>query len=112
MARFPLILSAAIAACAFGAVQSNAQPARVPASTLGPPVSPLAPHPYKSALGAVGNYQSCGVNARRTPAAELDGELRSIEAAAEAKGLGPLLERLRREYQQLLAVSDMMACAH
>jgi hypothetical protein len=41
---------------------------------------------------------------------EINAELRSIEAAAEAKGLGPTLERLRREYQALLAVSTMMAC--
>jgi hypothetical protein len=112
MARFAATMPIAIALCLFGTDMSQAQPARVPASLLGPPAGPLAPHPYKSALGAVGNYQSCGVDARRTSYLVINAELRSIEAAAEAKGLGPTLARLRREYQALLAVSTMMACAH
>jgi hypothetical protein len=107
MARFVRTAPIAIAACLFGAAMSNAQPARVPASQLDPPAA-LADHLYKSALGAVDNYLSCGANARTS---QINAELRSIEAAAGAKGLGPMLERLRREYQALLAVSTMMACA-
>ena len=71
----------------------------------------FAPHPYKSALGAVANYLSCGVRARAGPAAALEAALRAGEAAAGAKGLGPTLERLRQDYYALLAVSTMMACA-
>jgi hypothetical protein len=112
MARFPSrLLIAVVALCTFAASMSGAQPARLPASVLGPPAEALAPHPYKSALGAVWNYQSCGVHARRAAIIEITNRLRSIEAAAEAKGLGPTLERLRQEYDALLAVSTMMACA-
>ena len=87
------------------------QPALVPASQLGPPSEPFAAPPYKSALGAVANYQSCGVHARRVALLDLTAGLRSAEAAAVAKGLGPTLERLRQEYEALMAVSDMAACA-
>jgi hypothetical protein len=111
MAGTAPITSVAIIACLFGAGTSAAQPALVPASRIGPSPGPLADHPYKSALGAVGNYQSCGTNPHRTSYLAIEAELRSIEAAAEAKGLGPTLARLRQEYQQLLAVSSMMACA-
>jgi hypothetical protein len=113
MARSPLRLSLAITACAFTGMATAlpAQPARVPASVIGPPAGPLAGHPYKSALGAVWNYQSCGARARRAAYIEITTTLHSIEAAAEAKGLGPTLERLRQEYHALLAVSTMMACA-
>ena len=110
MARFAVTTPIAIAACLFGAGTSAAQPARVPASLLGPPAGPLAPHPYKSALGAVANYQSCGADAQRTFSVEINAELRSIESAAAAKGLGRVLPQLRREYQALLAVSTMTAC--
>src|SRR5258705_10039304 len=92
----------AIAVCFLAAGMTPALPAqlaRVPASSIAPPAGPLAPHPYKSALGAVWNYQSCGVNARRAAYIEITTRLRSIEAAAEAKGLGPTLVRLRQEYQ-------------
>lgn len=114
MARSPLRLLFAIAVCVFGAGMTTdllAQPARVPASQIGPPAGWLAGHPYKSALGAVWNYESCGANARRAAYIEITTRLRSIEAAAEAKGLGPTLERLRQEYHALLAVSTTMACA-
>jgi hypothetical protein len=101
----------AIAVWAFAAATDlPAQPARVPASVLGPPAEPLAGHPYTSALGAVWNYQSCGAHARHAAHVEIDTRLRSIETAAEAKGLGPTLERLRQEYRQVLAVSTMTAC--
>src|SRR3954466_13477094 len=114
MAPSPLRLSLPIAACVLAAGMAAdlaAQPARLPVGALERPAGPFAAHPYKSALGAVSNYQSCGAQARRAASVELDTALRSIEAAAEAKGLGPTLERLRREYQQLLSVSTMMACA-
>jgi hypothetical protein len=119
MAAPRLKMCFAVAACAFAACMSTALPAqraRLPASVLGPPAGdrptgPMAGHPYKTALGAVWNYQSCGANARRAALSEITTALLSIEAAAEAKGLGPTLERLRQEYQQLLAVSTMMACA-
>jgi hypothetical protein len=114
MALFPPRPHLAIAACLLAAGTTTALPAqsaRTPAGQLGRPTGVLAGHPYKSALGAVWNYQSCGVNARRAAAIEITTRLRWIEAAAEAKGLGPTLERLRREYQQLLSVSTMMACA-
>jgi hypothetical protein len=87
-----------------------AQPARLPASTLGPPAQRFAAHPYKSALGAVANYQSCGVHVRAAAYAEISSALRSIEAEAAAKGLGAELARLRQEYYDLLAVSTMAAC--
>jgi hypothetical protein len=109
----PLKVPIAIAACIFGAgttTASPAQPARVPASEVGPPAGPLAGHPYKDALGAVWNYGSCGANARRPAYIEVNSALRNIEAAAEAKGLGPTLARLRREYQQLLSVSLLVPC--
>jgi len=115
----PPRLSLAIAACLFGAGLGTAlpaQPARVPANVLErpaghPPAGPLAGHPYKTALGAVRNYESCGVRVRRAAAIEIDTAMRSIEAAATAKGLGPTLERLHTEYDQLLAVSTMNACS-
>jgi hypothetical protein len=111
MARSALITCIAIIACVFGAGTSASHPALVPASRIGPSAEPLADHPYKSALAAVGNYQSCGTNPHRTSYLAIEAELRSIEAAAGVKGLGPTLARLRQEYQQLLAVSSMMACA-
>src|SRR4051812_23983553 len=115
MVRSPLRLLPAFAACLFAAgltAALPAQPARAPAGSIAPPAGPLSPHPYKSALGAVWNYHSCGVNARYGAYVEITARLRSIEAAAEAKGLGPALVRLREEYQALLAVSTMMACVH
>jgi hypothetical protein len=77
----------------------------------GAPAARFAPHPYKSALGAVANYQSCGVRARAGRVAALNAALRAAETAARAKGLAPTLERLRQDYYALLAVSTMMACA-
>lgn len=118
MPRSPLRTPLAVAAFVFAVATTQAlpaQPARVPASEVGPPAGdrpagPMAGHPYKDALGAVWNYGSCGANARRAAYVEINNALRSIEAAAEAKGLDPTLERLRREYQQLLAVSTIMPC--
>ena len=110
---FPrLFLTIAACVLAAGAAMAPAtQPARVPATAIAPPAGPLSSHPYKSALGAVANYQSCGVHARRAALVEVTEALRSIEAAAMAKGLGPTLERLRQEYYQLRAVATMAACA-
>lgn len=107
--RSRLLIAAAL--CGFAAGTAGAQPARLPASVLGPPAQRFAAHPYKSALGAVANYQSCGVHARRAAVREITAALLAIEAAAVARGLGPELERLRREYYELLAVSTMTACA-
>jgi hypothetical protein len=106
MAFFPLraLLPILLAAGAAG------QAMEVQSGAAGTPER-FAPHPYKSALGAVANYRSCGVRARAGPAAALDAALRAGEAAARAKGLGPMLERLRQDYHALLAVSTMMACA-
>ena len=103
-------IALALAALAAAAGPALSQPARLPASVLEPPAGRLAPHPYKSALGAVANYQSCGVHVRAAAARDVAAALRAIEAAAEAKGLGPTLERLRREYYELRAVSTMTAC--
>jgi len=77
-------------------------------------VSParFARHPYTSALGAVWNYRSCGVHARAAPYRALEAAVAAAEAAARARGLGPLLERLRADYNALLAVSTMMPCVH
>ena len=82
-----------------------------------PPAGPAAPsrvrfaaHPYTSALDALVNYQSCGVNARAAAYAGLDRAVRESEAAARAKGLGPLLDELRHDWQALLAVSTRVAC--
>ena len=100
----------ALALIVFAAGPAPTQPARLPASVLDPPAQRFAPHPYKSALGAVANYQSCGVHARAAAYREITAALRAIEAAAEAKGLAPTLERLRREYYELRAVSTMTAC--
>jgi hypothetical protein len=108
--RIPIATAASICA-AIMAPALCAQPARVPSSEVGPPAARFAAHPYTSALAAVGNYQSCGVNARRAAVDEVTRALQSIEAAAEAKGLGATLERLREEHDRLLAVSTMIACA-
>ena len=66
---------------------------------------------YRDALGGLWNYESCGVRARAADYRELAAELRSIESLARSKGLGPTLERVREEYNRLLAVSIMMGCA-
>ena len=112
MAPFPTTSSFAAAVLTIAATALPGQPARVPASVLERPApDPLAGQPYKDALSSVWNYGSCGVHARRAANAEINDALRSIEAEAEAKGLGPTLERLRRELDALLAVSTMMPCA-
>ena len=87
-----------------------AQRARLPASVLAPPAERFAPHPYTSALGAVANYQSCGIHARAAAWRALERALRAGEADATLKGLGPTLERLRQDYYALRAVSSMTAC--
>jgi hypothetical protein len=68
-------------------------------------------HSYQAALGALWNYQSCGVRARPAAYEALSARLRSLEAIARAKGLGPTLERVRREYNNILAVSTRTACS-
>jgi len=104
---FRFLLPIAFALVAAGAGVSNAQP--VPA---GPANARFAPHPYKSALGAIANYQACGVRARGADVARLEATLRASEAAARAKGLGPMLDQLYRDWQAELAVSTMMGCVH
>jgi hypothetical protein len=106
----PLLPVAAWALAASLAGALHAQPARLPASVLGPPAQRFASHPYKSALGAVANYRSCGIHVRAAAYAELSSALRSIETEAVAKGLGAELARLRQEYYELLSVSTMAAC--
>ena len=72
--------------------------------------SPVSGHPYATALGALANYRSCG---RRVRAADVDGFaglLRRIESHAAEKGLAPMLGRLRRDHDHVLAVSTMAAC--
>jgi hypothetical protein len=88
-----------------------AQPGSAPPGEISTPAGRLASHPYKSALGALWNYRSCGSHARAAVYESLSAELRSIEASAVAKGLGPTLERLRQEYHALLSVASTMACA-
>ena len=70
----------------------------------------FAPHAWTSALDALVNYQSCGVDARAGELARLNAAVRASEAAARAKGLGPLLDELRNDWQALLAVSTRVAC--
>lgn len=71
---------------------------------------PVSGHPYTSALGALANYRSCG---RRARAADVDGFaglLRRIESRAAEQGLALMLGRLRRDHDDILAVSTMAAC--
>lgn len=77
----------------------------------GAPVERFAPHPYTTALGAVWNYQACGHRARAGRVAALNAALQAAEAAARAKGLGPVLDRQREQYNAILAVSTIMPCA-
>jgi len=65
---------------------------------------------YRAALGALWNYRSCGVRARTATYRALAAELASIESLAWSKGLGPTLERVREEYNRLLAVATMRRC--
>ncbi len=88
-----------------------AQPGGAPADEIRTPAERFAPHPYKSAMDTLANYQSCGMHARAADLAALTAELRSIESLARAKGLGPTLERLRQDYLDLLAISSRVACA-
>jgi hypothetical protein len=84
-----------------------AQPGHAPA----PPARHLDEYTYQRALSAVWNFQSCGTRGRPAAHAALDAELQSLEAMARAKGLGPLLERVRSEYQRMLSVALIMPCA-
>lgn len=65
---------------------------------------------YTDALGGVWAYRGCGVRARPAILLELEGELQRLEAAAAAKGLGPLLERVRRRYREILSVELQRGC--
>ena len=97
--RMPVALAFLLLAGAAGPA-SALQPARAPDETS-----------YRGALAGVWNYRSCGAGARAADYRALEGELQSIEALARSKGLGPTLERVREEYQRMLAVSSTMACA-
>jgi hypothetical protein len=107
MIRSPLPIALALFAAGTGFAQAQL----APANQAGPVHVRFASHPYTSALDALANYQSCGVHARAAVFAELDRMFRESETAARAKGLGPLLDELRRDWQALLAVSTRMACA-
>jgi hypothetical protein len=87
-----------------------AQRTRVPASRLGDTAAHSTSHPYTSALDAVANYESCGADARAALVAAMMRELRALESRARAKGLGPELDRVRRDYEAMLAVSTRTAC--
>ncbi|MEA3013255.1 MAG: hypothetical protein QOD42_1800 [Sphingomonadales bacterium] len=110
MARFRITICLALFGAA--AVQTlAAQPGgSAPAGENRPAAERFASHPYKSALGALANYRSCGVRVRAARYNALATALRSIESLAEAKGLAPTLSRLRQDYYDLLAVSTMAAC--
>ena len=102
-------LAIALALFAAGTGVALAQPA--PANQAGPTHVRFAPHPFTSALDALTNYQSCGAHVRTAAAfAQVDRAFRASEAAARAKGLGSLLDELRRDYLALLAVSTRIAC--
>lgn len=98
----------------FGAAAAQplaAQPGgSAPAGESRPAAERFASHPYKSALGALANYRSCGIRVRAARYNALATALRSIESLAAAKGLGATLARLRQDYYDLLAVSTMAAC--
>jgi len=85
-------------------------PAAQPAPAPAPPAR-FAAHPYTSALGALWNYRSCGVHASAARYRALEAAVEAAEVAARAKGLGPELDRVRADYNAILAVSTMMACA-
>lgn len=65
---------------------------------------------YTDALGGVWAYRQCGYRARPAALLELNGEQQRLEAEAAAKGLGPLLERVRRRYQEILAFALLRGC--
>lgn len=74
------------------------------------PPAQFAGHPYTNALGAVWSYRSCGVRANAARYRALEATVQAGEVAARAKGLGPELDRVRAQYNAILAVSTMMAC--
>jgi hypothetical protein len=67
----------------------------------------LDQHTYQAALAGLGYYQGCGRDAGELAA--LTAQFHSIEAAARAKGLGPTLDIVRQQYQNMLAVEIRMA---
>lgn len=97
----------AIIAALFGA---GVEPAAAGQPAANPPVR-AARHPFPWALGAVANYQSCGVHARADQVRALNARLRAAEARARTNGMGAQLDRLRADYEAMLAVADMAACA-
>jgi hypothetical protein len=80
-------------------------------AAAGAPAAPPNESSYRRALGTLWNYQACGVRARRAAYRSLAAELAAIERLARSKGLGPTLERLREEYNHMLAISLIMPCA-
>jgi ketosteroid isomerase-like protein len=99
-----LALAIALPACA-GAAATAAAP--VPPRPA--PAMPADAHAYIAATEAVANYRTC--NLRRGGAGTLqalEAELAAIESLARAKGLGPVLERVREEHVRMLAVSSRM----
>jgi hypothetical protein len=108
MRQLPLSLVAVIVAAGIGPAAAQAPTA--PSHAASPAHVRFASHPYTSALDALTNYQSCGADLRVAAFAELDRALRDSVTAARAKGLGPLLDELRRDYRALLAVSTRTAC--
>ena len=103
-ARFAIAL--ALSAGGIGQAMA-AQPGHAPA----PPAVHLDEYSYERALSGVWNFQSCGTRGRPADHAALAAELQSLESMARAKGLGPVLERVRSEYQRLLSVALIMPCA-
>jgi hypothetical protein len=77
----------------------------------GSAATPADRAPYRTALAALDNYQSCGVSVDSPAFRALTAALQAGEAIARGKGLGPELERERARYQAILAVSTMVACA-
>lgn len=107
-----LRLALALALLAAAAAAPAAAQRGLPTRPL-PPV-PADEHSYIAAQEAVENFRTC--NIRRGRAGELQAlaaELAAIESLARAKGLGPVLERVREEHLRMLAVSSRMwvACA-
>ena len=107
LSRTWLCIGAALAIFAAGTGQATGGQAR----GAGTAPARFTNHVYTSALAAFANYQSCGFRARARELNRLGTALRAAEEAARAKGLGPELDRVKRDYLALLAVSTMTACA-
>ena len=108
---FPVTAAGALIALALFASGIGQAMAVRPGHAPAPPVGHLDEYTYERALSAVWNFQSCGTRARPAAQAALAAELQSLEAMARAKGLEPVLERVRSEYQRLLSVALIMPCA-